>query len=198
MKSQALSARQQQILQLASEGKTDKEIARTLVVAEGTLRTYWERLRHRFSAHSRAEVIAKAMGAGESSILRQYMVLRMPLFIWTAKPSGYVDFVNDWFTIYGGVTPEAALGAGCRVLMRKEDLPDSEARWAQAQQTGEGYEAYVDLRCEPEDTYRKHKIRLMPHRDASGTIVKWIGYGRELADNADERLCKFLIDAIPL
>src|SRR4051812_24627100 len=77
-----LTPRQQQILQLASEGRTDKEIARLLGVAEGTLRTYWDRLRSRYHAHSRGEIIAKALVRPGVPDLQRYMLMKMPLFIW--------------------------------------------------------------------------------------------------------------------
>jgi DNA-binding CsgD family transcriptional regulator len=52
------SGRQRTIIEMASDGKTDKEIAHVTGLAEGTLRTYWDRLRRKLKATSRTEVIA--------------------------------------------------------------------------------------------------------------------------------------------
>lgn len=56
-----LSSREQEIILLAAEGWTDKEIASRLKVAAATLKTHWERLRHKLHAKSRAHAVAKLL-----------------------------------------------------------------------------------------------------------------------------------------
>ena len=87
---------------------------------------------------------------------------------------------------------DQAMSEGCRAMMPENELPDSAARWSKAQQTGQGYEAIVHLRCGPEGDLRRHKIRLIAVCDEAGAVVRWIGYARELAENADETLAGFL------
>lgn len=48
-----------QIVRLAAEGKTDKEIALLLGLSTSTIKTYWTRVRTQFNAASRGETIAK-------------------------------------------------------------------------------------------------------------------------------------------
>ena len=57
-----LSPRQKQILLLAAEGLTDRQIAARIGLGEGTVRTYWERIRGRLEARSRSEAIARSLG----------------------------------------------------------------------------------------------------------------------------------------
>jgi PAS domain S-box-containing protein len=57
----ALSDREREILLLAGEGLTDKEIACRLEVALGTVGTYWERLRVKLGASNKAEAVAKLL-----------------------------------------------------------------------------------------------------------------------------------------
>lgn len=191
--SRPLTERQTQIVRCAAEGLTDKEISRMIGISEGTLRTYWGRLRTRFDARSRTEVIAKALvEKAPLPDLALYLAQKMPLFIWTTLPNGYVDFCNEWFETCGDLDAEEVLGVGCRALMLPEDLAASRTRWREAQRTEQPYEALVNFRCGPEKRIVLHKIRLTPIKNGEGRLVKWIGYGRELAENADEQMVSFL------
>ncbi|MCW5938084.1 MAG: helix-turn-helix transcriptional regulator [Fimbriimonadaceae bacterium] len=52
-----ISRREGSILDLASNGKTDKQIASELGLSIGTIRTYWGRIRVKFSALTRAQAV---------------------------------------------------------------------------------------------------------------------------------------------
>lgn len=54
-----LSVREQNVLALALEGKTDKEIAVDLQITCGTVRTYWERMRVKLVCVNRLHIAAK-------------------------------------------------------------------------------------------------------------------------------------------
>lgn len=54
----ALTSRQQEVMQLISEGKTNKEIARSLGLAEGTVKAHVNALFRALSVHNRASVAA--------------------------------------------------------------------------------------------------------------------------------------------
>lgn len=54
-------SRQDQILLLAAEGMTDKEIAARLGLSPETVGTYWRRILGKYSAASRTEVVAKVV-----------------------------------------------------------------------------------------------------------------------------------------
>jgi PAS domain S-box-containing protein len=54
-----LSDRERTVLLLASEGLTDKEIAKHLNLSQRTIGTYWERTRHKLGAHPRTHLVAR-------------------------------------------------------------------------------------------------------------------------------------------
>ena len=56
-----LSQRQQQILFLAANGLTDKEIALRLGIGTGSVKTHWVRMRAKHGVSSRSHVIARAL-----------------------------------------------------------------------------------------------------------------------------------------
>jgi DNA-binding CsgD family transcriptional regulator len=53
-----LTLRQREILRLASEGLSDKEIAARLGISYRTVRTHFERLYRRYGLHGRAAAVA--------------------------------------------------------------------------------------------------------------------------------------------
>ncbi len=54
----ALSVRERQLLKLAAGGLTDTAIAQRLRIGEGTVSTYWRRIRTKIGPHSRTELVA--------------------------------------------------------------------------------------------------------------------------------------------
>jgi DNA-binding CsgD family transcriptional regulator len=57
----ATRSRQDQILDLAAQGCTDKEIAARLTLSPETIGTYWRRILGKYGASSRTEVVAKVV-----------------------------------------------------------------------------------------------------------------------------------------
>lgn len=47
------------MIDLASEGLTDREISQELGISEGTVATYWERIRAKLGPHHRSELVAR-------------------------------------------------------------------------------------------------------------------------------------------
>lgn len=79
-----LSEREKEVLFLAGEGLTDKEIALRLDIGQKTVRTYWDRMRAKLGAASRTEVLAKALhsamdAVGESEQRLRKFVENMPV-----------------------------------------------------------------------------------------------------------------------
>ena len=54
-----LSKREAEILQLALQGLTDKETASRLQISSGSVKTYWDRMRTKYEATSRLEIVGK-------------------------------------------------------------------------------------------------------------------------------------------
>ena len=54
-------SRETELLTLAAQGLTDKEIAKTLGISIDTVDTYWRRIRNRYSVSSRTEAVARAV-----------------------------------------------------------------------------------------------------------------------------------------
>jgi PAS domain S-box-containing protein len=72
-----LSEREREVLFLAGEGLTDKEIALRLDIGQKTVRTYWDRMRAKLGAASRTEVLAKAVHAALDAVQESEQRLRL-------------------------------------------------------------------------------------------------------------------------
>ena len=59
-----LTAQQQRVLELALEGRTDREIGEALCVSESTVRYHLQRLKLRLGARSKVELVRRAYAAG--------------------------------------------------------------------------------------------------------------------------------------
>jgi DNA-binding NarL/FixJ family response regulator len=59
----ALTAREERILALIAEGKGNREIARTVFLAEGTVKNYVSRIMEKLHARTRTELAVKALRA---------------------------------------------------------------------------------------------------------------------------------------
>lgn len=62
-------SREAQILSLAAEGLTDRQISLDLDISLATVDTYWRRIRAKFGASSRTEAVAKALNLRSASAI---------------------------------------------------------------------------------------------------------------------------------
>jgi DNA-binding CsgD family transcriptional regulator len=62
-----LSRREREVLQLAMEGRTDKEIAKELAISPSTVKIYWQRIRSKIGGQTRTQMVANSMRLGLQS-----------------------------------------------------------------------------------------------------------------------------------
>jgi len=60
---EGLSDRESEVLSLAADGATDKDIARILNISTATVGTYWSRMRAKLGVNGRTAIVAKALRA---------------------------------------------------------------------------------------------------------------------------------------
>ena len=182
-KKACLSPRQTEIMRLAAEGMTDKEIAQATGLSVGTLRSHWDRMRSRLGASSRGEVIARVAEEVRRVMSCELEVLRHALrqqrtLVWTVTAEGVVDYVNDGFVQFSGLPPEGLLGKGCRALMLDEELDEGRERWREAPRHAEGYRARVRFRS-ASGRLVPHLVELAPLQIVEGRVVRWVGTAQE-------------------
>jgi PAS domain S-box-containing protein len=113
----------------------------------------------------------------------------MPVLAWSAQASGNVDFVNQRWLDYTGLSPAQAQGWGWAEAFHPDDLGRLNDYWLSTIVAGQPGEIESRLR-RSDGSYRWFLFRASPLRDESGAIVKWYGTNTDIDDRkrAEEEL----------
>jgi PAS domain S-box-containing protein len=98
----------------------------------------------------------------------------IPAHVWSARPDGSVDFINQRFLESTGLAREDLLGSGWGSAVHPDYLARFLDKWRVALATGEPMESEARIRMADGD-YRSFLVRNVPLRDEVGNIVKWYG-----------------------
>src|SRR5258708_1004563 len=122
----------------------------------------------------------------------------IPQLVWTGRPDGYVDFYNQRWRDYTGLTTEQAQGNGWMQCTHPDDRQRVLAVWQRAVQTGRPYEVEQRLRQSTTGAYRWFLMQATPFKDAQGTILKYIGTCTDIHEKKQvEEEIRSLVDTIP-
>lgn len=138
----------------------------------------------------------------ESELSR--VVDALPGLVWTSLPDGHIDFLNQCWCEYTGLSVENALGTGWYAAIHPEDLPDLLARWQSTLIAETAAEMEVRLR-RFDGEYRWFLVRARPLIDAMGHVGKWYGVNTDIEDRkrAEEALrvaeqrFRLIVDGLP-
>src|SRR6266436_1844555 len=104
----------------------------------------------------------------------------IPTMAWSLLPDGAVDFVNQRWLEYTGLSLEEALADSNRTV-HPEDLPGVMEKWRTDMAVGEQCEYEIRLR-RADGEYRWFLVRTAPLRDEQGNIVKWYGTSTDITE----------------
>ena len=110
----------------------------------------------------------------------------IPQQVWTAQPSGQLDFVNQRVTEYFGASKTAVLGSGWAAFVHPEDLPVCAAKWTHSLETGDDYEIEFRLRRH-DGTYRWHLGRALALCTPAGDVEQWFGTNTDIDEHKRTR-----------
>ncbi len=129
-----------------------------------------------------AELAAANEALLESSLRYRFLADAMPQMVWTTRPDGSVDYFNQRWYEYTGLTPEESLGWGWQAALHPDDVARCTERWLTAVRTGEPYEIEYRFRRASDGAYRWQLGRGLPLRDRDGQIVQWVGTCTDIED----------------
>jgi len=98
----------------------------------------------------------------------------MPQMVWSTLPDGLHDYYNARWYEFTGVPVGSTDGEGWNGMFHPDDQERAWKVWQHSLQTGEPYEIEYRLRHHT-GAYRWTLGLALPIRDATGTIVRWIG-----------------------
>src|SRR6201988_316938 len=142
-----------------------------------------ERLRMEIVERNRAE---DALRQSEDRL--RLVINTIPTMAWSVRPDGAVDFVNQRWLDYTGLTLEQEVEEPTRVV-HPEDLPRVMEKWLTDMAAGQPSEDEMRLQ-RADGEYRWFLIRTAPLRDERRNILKWYGVSIDIEDRkqAEEAL----------
>ncbi len=111
----------------------------------------------------------------------------VPVQVWTARSDGQLDFVNERAVAYFDTNVENIYESGWLQFVHEEDVPETVERWSRALVEGTLYEVEFRLREAATGQYRWHLARAVPMRDATGTVIGWVGSNTDVEDERQAR-----------
>ncbi|HEX9396774.1 MAG TPA: PAS domain S-box protein [Burkholderiales bacterium] len=104
----------------------------------------------------------------------------IPTMAWSLLPDGTVDFVNQRWMEYTGLSLTEALANANRVV-HPEDLAEILEKWRVDMAAGRPCEYEMRLR-RADGEYRWFLVRTVPLSDERGKVVKWYGTSTDIED----------------
>jgi PAS domain S-box-containing protein len=120
----------------------------------------------------------------------------IPQIVWTADAKGAVDYANQRWLEYVGITIAEARLQGWPNTVHPDDVDAVLGRWKEATRNGAPYEVESRLKRGADGAFHWFLSRGHPVRDESGQVVKWFGTSTDIDDQkrATER-ARFLAEA---
>ncbi len=112
---------------------------------------------------------------------KDFLAQSMPLILWTAKPQGAVDFINDYFSQYSGLSVDDAIGTGWQRIIYHEDLARLFVTWKRAIQMESDFDIEIRMMNKNGD-YQWHLMRVKARKDDHGKLIQWVGTGTNIND----------------
>src|SRR5258706_8275897 len=107
----------------------------------------------------------------------------IPAQVWRADPDGRIQFVNDVWLDYTGLSVDETLGWAWTTgdVIHPDDLPGLLETWRRVLASGQPDEAETRVR-RSDGEYRWFLIRAVPVRSDGGVIVGWCGTNTDIED----------------
>ena len=117
----------------------------------------------------------------ESEARFRLMANAIPHIAWTTQLDGRVDYYNERWYAYSGLTFEETKDWGWEAVIHPDDLANAGGVWRGAIAAGTISE--VEYRLKRADgEYRWHLSRSEPVRDETGQIINWVGTATDISE----------------
>jgi PAS domain S-box-containing protein len=114
-----------------------------------------------------------------------FLAESMPQKIFTATPTGNVDYFNGQWTEFTGLPFEQIKNWGWTQFVHPDDLEDNVRSWRQSIETGEAFLFQHRFR-RADGVYRWHLTRARAMRDPQGRISMWIGSNTDIHEQKEK------------
>ena len=105
----------------------------------------------------------------------------MPQIVWTARPDGTMDYYNQRWHEYTGMTPDQPRENAWEVAIHQEDLESCRESWRRAVESGWPFQSECRIKNR-DGEYRWHLVRAAPVRNEAGEVTAWFGTSTDIND----------------
>src|SRR5271170_4142691 len=99
---------------------------------------------------------------------------RLPALAWCFLPDGSLEFFNQQWHAYTGLSAKEMSGPGWKSAVHAYDLERLESWWRSLVQSGEPGDTVARFR-RFDGKYRWLQVRAVPVHDEHGSVVRWCG-----------------------
>jgi formate hydrogenlyase transcriptional activator len=117
----------------------------------------------------------------EQALDVRLVVDTIPALAWSSAPDGSVDFVNQRWLKYTGLSPESSYGWGWQTAIHSQDFSELLAKREALLVSDNAGECEVRLR-RFDGVFRWFLFRREPLRDESHSVIRWYGTGIDIHD----------------
>ena len=159
--------------------------------------------RFRLAGWSESPMTAPGIQSPARSELRHF-IDHVPALGWSALPDGSLEYVNQRFREYTGLSPDELYESGWKSAVHRDDIQPLESWLQELIQSREAGTTEVRLR-RFDGSYRWFLVFANPLRDESGSVIAWYGTNIDIEDRkqaeealrASELSWRQIIDNIP-
>jgi formate hydrogenlyase transcriptional activator len=105
----------------------------------------------------------------------------VPALAWSALPDGSLDFVNQRFRDYTGLSAEQLYGSQWKSAVHRDDIQHLETWWQNFAPPGERRTTEARFR-RADGEYRWFQITTAPVHDEHGRLIRWYGINTDIDD----------------
>ncbi len=120
----------------------------------------------------------------------------LPAHAWSALADGALEFFNQPFRDYTGLSSGQLYGTDWKAVAHPEDVPQLDAWWRDLARSRESGATEVRLR-RSDGEYRWFQISAAPVKDAQGNLVRWYGINHDVDDRKSAEQAQRDLHAIP-
>lgn len=127
---------------------------------------------------------AKAMEESlfESEARFRQLAESIPMIVWTATPEGVVDYSNEHFSNYSGISLSQPAATRWQECLHPNDLQRCLDHWMQCVENQQPFDIEYRIRRASDNSYRWFRVQATLVKNESGAAVKWYGTALDVDD----------------